>query len=421
MRNSLRSGDRLVAVKGYVAWFLTDTSFTAAISINGFALPIIVLLVVGSASAAGLVSAVGTVAAGLASIFGGWLQDAINKRTLVIWSAVVGAALFLTGAVLIATGSFNLFSAIVLAVLLGLRAGLTGTTTNVMLRSFIPPKLLPKAISVGQARDSVIEFAGTPVGGFLLEIGNAFPYVVNVILNCIAAVSAAFLPRNIFEPVQEAGASSNKKFSLGNLTKGFHILKKSRLLRVSATSGNFAFAVFNAALLITTMHIVSIEGNAITAGFLNTSVAVGVFVGAIVAPKLISRVKGGILIPLAYLLPLSTLVLLLLVESTYLRIAVLAPSMVLLPAGSAVMGSVQMLSVPKNALGRFFATIGVVELFLTTIATLSATVIYEQFGFEFAISVCIVAVTICVLHLVATREIRQIPTSESYEDFFSLN
>lgn len=174
MRNSLRSGDRLVAVKGYVAWFLTDTSFTAAISINGFALPIIVLLVVGSASAAGLVSAVGTVTAGTSSIFGGWLQDAINKRTLVIWSAVVGAALFLTGAALIATGSFNLFSAIVLAFLLGLRSGLAGTTTNVMLRSFIPTKLLPKAISVGQARDSVIEFAGTPVGGFLLEIGNAF-------------------------------------------------------------------------------------------------------------------------------------------------------------------------------------------------------------------------------------------------------
>lgn len=411
------SNKKLHAVNGYLAWFSADTSFAAAIAINGFALPVLVLMETGSAASAGIVTATGTAIAGVANIFGGWLQDTINKRTIVIWSSLAGVVLFLAGVILLATGNFNLITATTLAIFFGIRAGLSGTTTNVMLRSFIPADLLPKAISVGQARDSVIEFGGAPLGAFLLDMGKIFPYLGNVILNCLALLSALLLPKHTFDPVDDLAQATEKRLTLRGITAGMVFLRKSRLLRVISTSGNLAFAMFNAALLVTTCDIVARDGNARTAGFLNSGIAIGVFLGAIAAPRLTSRFRGGLLALLAYMLPLISLLLLLPSASSYMKVAVLTPAMFLLPAGSAVMGSIQMLAVSKDALGRFFAAIGVIELILSALSTAAVSAIYEQLGFRVAIGVCLVTMILCIAHLAITPEVRNIPKSEKFEEY----
>lgn len=412
---------KLHRVRGYLPWFSTDTSFAAAIAINTFVLPVLVLMVTGSASSAGMVSAVGNATAGITSLFGGWLQDTVNKRTLIVWSSFAGIVLFAAGVALLATSRFNFATAATLAFLLGFRAGLSGTVTNVMLRSFIPPTLLPKAISVGQARDSVVEFVGAPVGGFLLDLGKVVPFLTNVVLNCLALLSALLLPKRAFDPVEVSSQTAERRPTLRGLTAGFKFVRQSRLLRVISTSGNFAFAIFNAALMVTTLSIVRADGNPVVAGFLNSGVAVGVFIGAVIAPKLTARFRGGPLVLLAYIVPLISLALLLPSVSSYVKIALLAPSMVLLPTGSAVMGSIQMLVLPKHMLGRYFAAVGVIELVFSAVSTAAVSAVYEQFGYRIAMSVCLVLMLLSVLHLALASQVRRIPTSADYEEYAADN
>lgn len=109
-------------------------------------------------------------------IFGGWIQDSYNKRTILLCSSAGAVVLYLCTALLVTVHLFNFSSAVVIAFLMGLRSGLAGNVSNMMLRSFIPAKLLPKAISVNGVRDSTIGFAGEPVGGVLLQLGKSVPY-----------------------------------------------------------------------------------------------------------------------------------------------------------------------------------------------------------------------------------------------------
>ena len=411
------SPGHLSAVRGYRPWFLTDASFALAIAVNGFALPILVLLEGGTASEAGTVSAIGAATAGVSHVFGGWLQDTINKRSLVILSSVAGMALFISGVLLLATGQFTFITASALACLLGLRAGLVGSTTNVMLRSFIPASLLPKAIAVNQARDASIEFLGPPAAGFLLEVGRAFPFVTNAVLNLCALLASLFLPKAIFDPEASSTGEVRKPVSVREVLAGFGYMWRSPLLRTISITGNLALAMFNTAILVTTWEILSRENSAVAASLVNTGVAVGVVIGAVFAPKFASRFQGGALVLCAYLLPLVSLIGLLLVEHTFAKVAFLIPAMFLLPAGSAVMGSIQMLSVPRSALGRFVAAIGLVELTLTAITTVAVSSLYEHFGYTPTLLVSVAVVAASLVHLASTSRLRHIPTSDKYEEY----
>ncbi|WP_353067247.1 hypothetical protein [Arcanobacterium hippocoleae] len=76
----------LTRIKGYVPWFATDTSLAFSNAINGFVLPVLVLLVTNSPTGAGIISAISLATAGILAIFGGWIQDFYNKRTIVLCS-----------------------------------------------------------------------------------------------------------------------------------------------------------------------------------------------------------------------------------------------------------------------------------------------------------------------------------------------
>ncbi|MDR6940101.1 hypothetical protein [Arcanobacterium hippocoleae] len=167
------------------------------------------------------------------------------------------------------------------------------------------------------------------------------------------------------------------------------------------------------------MHIVKVTESTIIASFLGTSIAVGVFAGALLAPKLINKLHGGLIIVLAYVLPLLSILALSLTNSIYLQIICLLPAMLLLPAGSAVMESILMLAVPKNMLGRFFATVGIIELSLSATISLGLSAFYDYFGFFSTLLLALALTAGCVLVLLLSENIRKIPLPDEYESYLA--
>ncbi|MDO4413138.1 MFS transporter [Cutibacterium sp.] len=402
---------------GYISWFTTDTSFALSSAINGFVLSILVLTQTGSASHAGIVSSITLVTAGILHILGGWIQDAWDRRKVAFWNGISGIVLYAAGIVLLSTDTFTFVTASILAFALGIRSGLCANVTNVMLRAFIPGNILPKAISVNQARDAVIEFGTSPFAGALLQLGYIFPYAFNIISNLLGSIASLFLPRSISVAALSHKKGSHKSFSIPELLAGFETILSIRLLRVVTTSGNIAINVFNAVITATIWHTLKSTGNAATAGIANSIVAVGVLIGAAIATRLTRAIRGSIIVLLGYVLPLASTGLLLMFHSSVAHLLLLAPALLLLPAGSAVLGSLQLLIVPDERLGRTTAATGILELIFGASITAANGFLYEHFGYTNTLLAGVIIMALCLLHLSLVSEIRAIPTSNGLEEF----
>lgn len=402
---------------GYISWLAADTTYALSAAINGFVLSILVLTHTGSATHAGIVTSITLVTAGILNIFGGWIQDVLDRRKVARWNGATGVLIYGTGIALLLTDTFNFATASALAVALGIRAGLCANVTNVMLRAFLPGGILPKAISVNQARDAVIEFGTAPFAGALLQLGSAFPYTFNVVSNFLGYIASLFLPSSISVAGMDRRMSSRKSISIRSLLAGFETIFSIRLLRVITTSGNIAFTVFNAVITATIWHMLKTTGNAAIAGLASSVVAIGVLIGASGASRLIKALPGGVIVLLAYLLPLVSTGLLVIFHSSPAHLLLLAPALLLLPSGSAVLGSLQLLVVPDERLGRAFAATGVLELIFGGSIAAATGFLYEHIGYTNALLVGVAIMTLCLLHLVLVSEVRKVPVSTELEAF----
>ncbi|QOR47119.1 MFS transporter [Trueperella pecoris] len=177
---------------GYLSWLTVDTAFGVSGAVNSFVFSLVVISATGSPAQAGVVASISLVSAGVFQFFGGWVQDFFDRRTVAIWCAITGIVLFAVGALLLAMNTFTFLTASIFAVAIGVRAGLTGGVTNIMLRAFIEPHLLSRAMSVNQARDAVVEFGVAPFAGALLQLGRVFPWMFNVVANAIGLIACFF-------------------------------------------------------------------------------------------------------------------------------------------------------------------------------------------------------------------------------------
>lgn len=402
---------------GYISWLAADTTYALSAAINGFVLSILVLTRSGSATHAGIVTSIALVTAGILNIFGGWVQDVWDRRKLARWNGATGVVIYGAAVALLLTGTFNFATASALAVALGIRAGLCANVTNVMLRAFLPGSVLPKAISVNQARDALIEFGTAPFAGALLQLGAAFPYTFNIITNFLGYVASLFLPASISAAGVDQPGNARKTISIRSLFAGFDILFSIRLLRVVTTSGNIAFTVFNAVITATIWHMLKTTGNAAIAGLTSSVVAIGVFIGASVASRITKALPGGVIVLLAYLLPLASTALLLVFHSSPAHLLLLAPALFLLPAGSAVLGSLQLLVVPDKKLGRTFAATGILELIFGASIAAATGYLNEHIGYTSTLLVGVVIMGLCLIHLALVSEIRAVPVSTELEAY----
>lgn len=401
--------------RGYLPWLVADTGLTIAGYTNAFVLPLLLFMETGSPAQAGAIASLRFVIDGLCHLFGGWVQDRYDRRKITFWFSLSGAFIYGLAVALLVTGHFNLVPAALLSIALGVRAGFCFGITNIMLRSFLPASVLPKAIAVNEGRDSVIEFGVGPVAGLLLQIGRAIPYVLNVVVCLMAALASRLLPVSISDPTSEG--EKETPFSFRELTLGFQIILKQPFLRASVFFGNPAFAFFNAVTLITVIHVVDVRGSAAMGGVVNAAVAGGVFLGSLIAARLTNIVSGAFLYLAGFGLQAASILVLATVDSPLGIVCALLPSLILLPAGNACGGSLEMLIVADHHLGRLFAAYAVVGSILSAAVTAFVSFLYERVGYDPTVLICGSAISVLTLIMAGVKEIRSIPTADRYEEF----
>ena len=377
----------------YGWWLAADTSGAVGASLIAFAVPLMMLATTGSSAAATTTESVCVVVQAVLGLAGGVIQDRYDRRTLMlIWgasgvalSAVAAAAVMLFGNAPKTSGhgvnganapAFGGPYAHVLpiallgiVVLFSVRDGLLENTSNAMLRGVVPDEQLPHAMALNDARDSTVTLAGGPLGGLLMTVGHAVPFLTSAVLSVLSMVSAWRIRRYWKRAtVDDSGHSGNADDAAddaidvsGAITAaprwrdaldGMIWLLRDRFQRHLIIAATMVTGASNAFLLLTALDISQGGSQLISAGFINAASAVGMLLGALMASQLVNRVPGGVLVGVMFALLAAGFTGAALVPSMVGKAIFMACSVLALPAGNAVLGGLSNTLVGKDKLGR---------------------------------------------------------------------
>lgn len=377
----------------YGWWLAADTSGAVGASLIAFAVPLMMLATTGSSAAATTTESVCVVVQAVLGLAGGVIQDRYDRRTLMlIWgasgvvlSAVAAAAVMLFGNAPKTNGhGVNGANApafggpyahvlpialLCIVVLFSVRDGLLENTSNAMLRGVVPDEQLPHAMALNDARDSTVTLAGGPLGGLLMTVGHAMPFLTSAVLSVLSMVSAWRIRRYWKRAtVDDSGHSGNADDAAddaidvsGAITAaprwrdaldGMIWLLRDRFQRHLIIAATMVTGASNAFLLLTALDISQGGSQLISAGFINAASAVGMLLGALMASQLVNRVPGGVLVGVMFALLAAGFTGAALVPSMVGKAIFVACSVLALPAGNAVLGGLSNTLVGKDKLGR---------------------------------------------------------------------
>lgn len=377
----------------YGWWLAADTSGAVGASLIAFAVPLMMLATTGSSAAATTTESICVVVQTVLGLAGGVIQDRYDRRTLMlIWgasgvvlSAVAAAAVMLFGNAPKTSGhGVNGANApafggpyahvlpialLCIVVLFSVRDGLLENTSNAMLRGVVPDEQLPYAMALNDARDSTVTLVGGPLGGLLMTVGHAVPFLTSAVLSVLGMVSAWRIRRYWKRAtVDDSGHSGNADDAAddaidvsGAITAaprwrdaldGMIWLLRDRFQRHLIIAATMVTGASNAFLLLTALDISQGGSQLISAGFINAASAVGMLLGALMASQLVNRVPGGVLVGVMFALLAAGFTGAALVPSMVGKAIFVACSVLALPAGNAVLGGLSNTLVGKDKLGR---------------------------------------------------------------------
>lgn len=380
-------------------------------AIGNLTLPLLVLLLSGSATLAGTALAISTVALIATQTLGGALVDRWSPSVTLRLSsfvqaagwALVLAALFVPGVAvpLLLVGS----------VIAGGASGLDGPSEHALLKVIVPQSQLGQAAALSQGREAAAGLLGGPIGGFLYALAPAWSMVSQVALNALAGLVTPRVP---------AGAADEDAAPLGffrEVALGFSTVFRHPGLRgIAIVSGIANFPVVALPLvLIAEYQAQSVSPFLI--GVLTSAFGVGMVIGAFIAGPLSTRVPLGVLGTVGLsAFALGQVVILFWHEQFWVATAALAISALPLPSFNAAISAYTAAVTPANLMGRVSAASGVPGMILMPVGMLVAGILFDAFGpfLPLAVSAAIAASTVVLM--LAIRALREIPRLSELEE-----
>ncbi|MFC3448750.1 MFS transporter [Amycolatopsis speibonae] len=219
------------------------------------------------------------------ALHAGVLTDRVDRRRAMLTANVFRAGLLGALAVAIALGFGSIWLLCVVALGLGLAETVHDTAAQAMLPQVVGREQLTRANSrLYAAEVTANEFAGPPLGGFLVAAGAFAAFAAPSAL-WIVAVVALFVVPGSFRAERTHGTSVR-----ADLAEGLRFLWENRILRVTAIMvGGFNFAT-SAMITVFVLYAVGPPSEMglteQTYGFLLSAIALGSFAASFAAERI---------------------------------------------------------------------------------------------------------------------------------------
>ncbi|MFG1995069.1 MFS transporter [Actinoplanes sp. NPDC048988] len=343
------------------------------------ALALLVLVQTGDPVSAGLVGTLASVARLVCRLPAGVIADRFDRRRLMLACDCVRLLAFTVLTVAVVTGRASLPLIIAAAVFDAAFGALFGTAEDASLRSIVPIEQLPDAVARNEARSYGAMLAGPPLGGLLFSVGHAVPFLGNAVSYLVSLVMVGAIRK----PLQ---APRDKDVPV-RFAEGLRFIVTHpflRMLMLIAAPLNFAIGGVVFAVVVALQ-----SGGTAPAviGLVETVVAVGGLLGAVVAPRLQRRLGLTVLVRVICWLAVVLLASAALLTSSVAAAVPLALTVFLGPAGNAALFGYQAAITPDHLQGRVVSVIMMAATSMAALAPVVAGSLVAAFGAPTAILV----------------------------------
>jgi len=249
------------------------------------------------------------------SLPAGVISDRFDRRKLVAWMDVCRVAVIAALGLLVlryqtglptpeelaagapesANGPLLLISLIVAALLLGCAEVLRDNTAQTLMPSVVDKSQLERANGRMWASEMTMNsFVGPPLGGVLIAVGLALPFLINAGLLAVSA-ALVFALAGTFMPRGQSVERSRKIDWKGEIGEGFRWLWSHRLIRALAILLGLLNMLSNIAFVTTVLYVQEVLGlfEGWQFGLVTTGFAAGAVVGSLAAERVTARLSPG--------------------------------------------------------------------------------------------------------------------------------
>ena len=377
-------------------------------AISALAVPLLVLALTGSPVQAGLVGTVGLVMTVVCRLPAGVLVDRVDRRRLMLACDAIRLVAYLTLGVVVLHGDVPLAAVITVVVVGSACNALFGTAEHSALRNIVAPGQLPAAIARNEARTYGTTLAGPPLGGLLFGLGRALPFLGDALTFLASFAGVALVQRPLQEPrAGEPGGSAQA------LAEGFRFVFGDPFLRAVLLIAAPLNLAINGIIFTIIVTLQRHHTPPAVIGMVETVVAVGGLLGALVAPALQRRLPlpsliRGICWAAAGFMAISAVL-----TSSVLAAVPVAIAVFLGPASNAALFGRQAAMTPDRLQGRVISVVIVVATSVAAAAPLLAGVLIAAFGSAVAILVFAAAVGAAAVAATVSKAVRSMePVAE---------
>ncbi|WP_150240180.1 MFS transporter [Nocardiopsis quinghaiensis] len=191
------------------------------------AYPLLALLLVGSATQAGVIGAAQVTTAMITAVIGGSLADRVDRRAVLLCCDLGRLTLLALFVTLLVTQ--NVTFPLVVGVAVGSAAmmGVSNPVAMASIKQLVPASQVAEASAQNQIRFFTTTALGAPVTGSLFTLGRAFPFAAEALSYLASAVLVLFIRR----PLQSHQCEVPERWTLRDTVSGFAVLARNPILR----------------------------------------------------------------------------------------------------------------------------------------------------------------------------------------------
>lgn len=381
-------------------------------SVTMFAVPLVALALTGSATAAGVIAAVGNLGALLATLPAGVVADRTDRRRLIVTSASVGALLW--GSVVVAGALGALRPWHLAAALFGAAVARTFVDPAVSgaFRAVVPAAQLPTAFAAAQGRDAAADMIGRPLGGVLYGLAAVVPFVGAAVGQAIAAVCAW----GVRVPLNGDLAEARRAGPVTALREGLHYVWSIPLFR--ACLG--LFVVVNIAIggimIGINLDLARTGTPPVLIGVFSAVAAGAMLAGSFLAPLLVRRLRlaGSTLLALGVLV--ASLAGMAVAQTYTAYVVLIGVGALLVPTVNSALAGYTAAVTPPRLQGRLSSVLGLSGLAAGPLAPLVGGALLDAGGIGVVLWSLVALMAVTVAALCGVRSLWRVGTPDTWAD-----
>ncbi len=337
---------------------------------------------------------------------GAW-ADRHDRRRLMLATQAGRAVAFVGLAVYLIRVGFDPVAVLGAALAISALGSAFGPAASAVLPDLVDKDLLTPANGLLQSAGTVAGFLSTPAGGVLvLLFGAGVGFLTDSLFYALSAAAISIIALPLGRRATAGGGEPSDRSTWADVRAGLGFLRSQPALLALVLVGtvlNF-FSYYNIYIVLYTRD--ALHAGSAVFGFLLGAAAVGTALGALLTHRLKSDRAPGLWIPLLWGLSGAPLIVLILVPEVSVALGALAVQGFLASIVNVTLYAAVQRTVPKEFLGRFFATDSALSYAMIPVGLVAGATLIVAYGVGPAFLVAGGGMLVAGLSVLARRDVR---------------